>query len=54
MPINFLSLNEKCYIKELPDDILLKILKQDLDITDLKAVREISRKGCELASDGKI
>ncbi|NGX30245.1 MAG: hypothetical protein KR126chlam4_00927 [Candidatus Anoxychlamydiales bacterium] len=37
-------------LESLPNEILLKILKQDLDITDLKAVRTLGRLWYRLAS----
>ncbi|NGX33399.1 MAG: hypothetical protein K1060chlam4_01464 [Candidatus Anoxychlamydiales bacterium] len=41
-------------LETMPTEMLLNILKQDLDITDLKTVRTLGRLWCSLASDDKL
>lgn len=49
MSILHLSLFER-----LPEELLLHILKQDLDIKDLKNVRLLGRLWCRIASDNEL
>lgn len=41
-------------LEDMPQEILLHILKQGLDINDLKTVRSLGRLWCRVASDNKL
>ncbi|NGX33720.1 MAG: hypothetical protein K1060chlam1_00061 [Candidatus Anoxychlamydiales bacterium] len=49
-----MSINPPFLLENMPEEVLLNILKQGLDITDLKAVRALGRFWCNFVSDNEL
>ncbi|NGX52888.1 MAG: hypothetical protein KR126chlam5_01194 [Candidatus Anoxychlamydiales bacterium] len=49
-----MTLNPLFLLENMPEEILVYILKQDLDIVDLKAVRLLGRKWYKIATDDDV
>ncbi|NGX49708.1 MAG: hypothetical protein K940chlam5_01312 [Candidatus Anoxychlamydiales bacterium] len=49
-----MSINPPSLLENMPEEIILRIFKQGLDITDLKAVRALGRKWYRIANDEEL
>ena len=49
-----MSINPPSLLENMPEEIILRILKQGLDIVDLKAVRDLGRKWYRIANDDEL